>query len=78
MSMAKLTSKGQITLPIDVRNALGVTTGDRVEFVEENGRFIVIPATQEAKKLKGMIKRPPKPVSIETMNAAIRKRGTGK
>lgn len=78
MSMAKLTSKGQITLPIDVRNALGVTTGDRVEFVEENGRFIVISATQEAKKLKGLIKRPSKPVSIEAMNAAIHKRGAGK
>lgn len=77
MSIAKLTSKGQITLPIDVRNALGVTTGDRVEFVEENGRFIVIPATQEAKKLKGLIKRPAKPVTIEAMNAAIRKRGAG-
>ncbi|MFT3931273.1 MAG: AbrB/MazE/SpoVT family DNA-binding domain-containing protein [Spongiibacteraceae bacterium] len=75
MSMAKLTSKGQITLPIDVRTALGVVTGDRVEFVEENGRFIVIPATQDAKKLKGLIKRPSTPVSIEAMNAAIRKRG---
>ena len=77
MSMAKLTSKGQITLPIAVRNALGVGAGDRVEFIEENGRFVVIPTTQEAKKLKGLIKRPAKPVSIEAMNAAIRKRGAG-
>ncbi len=78
MSMAKLTSKGQITLPVTVRNALGVSAGDRVEFIEENGRFIVIPATQEAKKLKGLIKRPNKPVTIEAMNAAISKRGAGR
>ena len=34
MATATLTSKGQITLPVDVRRALGVDTGDRVEFVE--------------------------------------------
>lgn len=34
MATATLTSKGQITIPIAVRDALGVKTGDRVEFVE--------------------------------------------
>lgn len=77
MSTAKLTTKGQITLPLPVRKALGLEVGDRVEFVEENGRFIVVPASQDAKKLKGLIKRPAKPVTIEAMNAAIRKRGSG-
>jgi len=77
MSTAKLTTKGQITLPLPVRKALGLDVGDRVEFVEENGRFIVVPASQDAKKLKGLIKRPAKPVTIEAMNAAIRKRGSG-
>lgn len=77
MSMAKLTSKGQITIPLTVRKALGVDVGDRVEFVEEHGRYLVIAATQDANKLKGMVKKPTKPVTIEAMNAAIRKRGTG-
>ena len=76
MSSAKLTSKGQITLPLPVRKVLGLNTGDRVEFIEENGRYIVIPAVHEAKKLKGLVKPPPKPVSIEAMNGAIRKRGS--
>ncbi len=77
MSTAKLTTKGQITLPLSVRKALGLDVGDRVEFVEENGRFIVVPASQDAKKLKGLVKRPAKPVTIEAMNAAIRQRGSG-
>jgi antitoxin PrlF len=34
MCTAPLTSKGQITIPAEVREALGVDTGDRVEFVE--------------------------------------------
>jgi antitoxin PrlF len=34
MTTATLTSKGQITIPAEVREALGVDTGDRVEFVE--------------------------------------------
>jgi AbrB family looped-hinge helix DNA binding protein len=76
MASAKLTSKGQITLPLPVRKGLGVEVGDRVEFIEENGRFIVVPAIRDARNLKGLIKRPAKPVSIEEMNNAIRKRGS--
>ncbi len=40
MATATLTSKGQITIPVQVRTALGLETGDRVEFVEmEDGKF---------------------------------------
>ncbi|HIJ97602.1 TPA: AbrB/MazE/SpoVT family DNA-binding domain-containing protein [archaeon] len=39
---ARITSKGQITLPKDVRQALGVGTGDEVEFIiYENGPVLV-------------------------------------
>ena len=34
MSTATITSKGQITIPVRVRAALGVDSGDRIEFVE--------------------------------------------
>ena len=33
MATAVLTSKGQVTIPKEVRQALGVETGDRLEFV---------------------------------------------
>ena len=39
MSEAKITSKGQITIPKAVRDQLGLRTGDRVEFVKANGGF---------------------------------------
>ncbi len=72
MTTATLTSKGQITVPSAVRNALGVGAGDRVEFVEiAPGRFEVIPATRPVSALKGMFGKAGRTVSIEEMNAAI-------
>lgn len=76
MAAATLTSKGQITVPIEVRQALGLDAGDRVEFVEvERGRFELVPATRSVKELKGMFGKPRRAISIEEMNAAIAKRG---
>ena len=39
MEIAKLSSKGQITLPISVRRKLKLKSGDQVVIQEENGRF---------------------------------------
>ena len=76
MTTATVTSKGQITIPANVRQALRIEVGDRVEFVEiEPGRYELVPATQSVKALKGMFGKPSKTVTIEQMNQAIAKRG---
>jgi len=76
MTTATLTSKGQITVPAAVREALGVDAGDRVEFVEiAPGRYEFIAATGSVTALKGMFGKPRKTVSIREMNAVIAKRG---
>jgi antitoxin PrlF len=76
MTTATLTSKGQITIPAEVREALGVDSGDRVEFIEiAPGRYEFIAATKSVTALKGMFGKPRKSVSIEEMNAAIAQRG---
>ena len=76
MATATLTSKGQITIPAEVREALRVDVGDRVEFVQiAPGRYEFIAATQPVTALKGMFGKPRKSVSIEQMNAAIARRG---
>jgi len=76
MTTATLTSKGQITVPAAVREALGVDAGDRVEFVEISpGRYEFIAATGSVTALKGMFGKPRKTVSIKEMNAVIAKRG---
>ena len=78
MSTAILTSKGQITIPVKVRNALGLDAGDRIEFVEdEKGQFTIVAATRSVRELKGLFQgKRSKPVSIEEMNAAIAKRAS--
>lgn len=41
MEIAKVTSRGQITLPLAIRKKLEVQEGDKVVFYEENGRIVV-------------------------------------
>ena len=50
MELAKITSKGQITIPIDIRRKLGVKEGDKVLFVEESGRIYILNSSMEALK----------------------------
>jgi AbrB family looped-hinge helix DNA binding protein len=45
---AKITSKGQITVPNQVRRALGVAAGDRLAFEERTGEMHVIPVRAES------------------------------
>jgi antitoxin PrlF len=79
MATATVTSKGQITIPAQVRNALGLEAGDRVEFVEQDkGQFAIVAATRSVQELKGRFQgKRSKAVTIEEMNAAIAKRATG-
>jgi antitoxin PrlF len=72
MASAALTSKGQITIPIEVREELGLKTGDRIEFVKsEGGKFFIQPKKGSIMNLRGMFKGTGKPVSIEEMDEAI-------
>ena len=76
MTTATISSKCQITIPVDVRNALKVDSGDRVEFVEvAPGRYEFVAATRSVTELKGMFGKARKSVSIEAMNRAIAQRG---
>ncbi|HEV3428572.1 MAG TPA: AbrB/MazE/SpoVT family DNA-binding domain-containing protein [Paraburkholderia sp.] len=78
MASATLTSKGQITIPADVRTHLGLSTGDRVEFIlnESTGRYEVVPATCSVTALKGIVRKPRNPVSIDEMNEVIAREGS--
>ncbi len=39
MEIARVTSKGQITIPIEIRRKLNIKEGDKIVFIEQNGRF---------------------------------------
>lgn len=48
MELAKVTSKGQITIPIEIRRKLGIKEGSKVLFLEEGGRIYLANSSMEA------------------------------
>ena len=50
MELAKITMRGQITIPVGIRRRLGVKDGDKVVFIEENGRVVIENAAMIALK----------------------------
>lgn len=73
MGRSTLTSKGQITLPKDIRQYLGVEVGDRLNFEIRDGVVVVEPETIDVRSLRGVVKVPRRSVTLEQMDAAIRR-----
>ncbi len=72
MTSATVTSKGQITIPADVRARLGLRPGSRLAFVPIAGGYEIHPQAASIKDLKGVVpRRPNQPVSIDEMDEAI-------
>lgn len=57
MELARVSSKGQITIPIEIRKKLNLKEGDKVLFVEENGNIFVLNASLVAlREIQGNMK----------------------
>ena len=50
IEVAKITSKGQITIPVSVRRQLSVDYGDKVVFYEAEGKVFIAKATADSLK----------------------------
>ncbi len=73
MSTATLTSKGQTTIPKDIRDRLHLKPGDRLEFVlQPDGRVLMIPATVDVRDLKGILPKPKRTLSLDDIDRVIR------
>lgn len=73
-----VTSKGQITIPKQIRDLLDLDAGDRVDFhVAQDGTVRLVPVTRPIASLKGMLPKPQRTVTLEEMDAAIA-RGAGR
>lgn len=48
MELAKVTSKGQVTIPIEIRKKLGIKNGDKILFVEEAGKIYMLNSSMDA------------------------------
>lgn len=73
IASAKATSKGQITLPAELRQQLGIKPGDRVDFERtEEGRIELVARTETLEDLKGMLPCKEKPLSNEEIVALVK------
>ncbi len=70
--IGSVTSKGQTTIPKEVRDQLGLDTGTRIEWIVENGQATVRPRKLRAIDLAGILHRQGmKPLSAEEMDQAV-------
>lgn len=79
MAKATLTSKGQITIPKEIRDHLGLSAGDRLDFqIADSGVVIVEPETVDLRSLRALLKPRGRKVSLADMDRAIRRGATGR
>jgi antitoxin PrlF len=73
MPRSTVTSKGQITIPKEIRDQMGLKPGDRVDFVSNRkGEISLRVINTDIRRLRGIIKSPlGRPITIEEMNEAI-------
>jgi len=76
MTIATLTTKGQVTIPKAVRDSMRLHSGDKVEFIiTEGGEALLRPVTKKVDDVFGRLhKTGIKPVSVEQMDAGIRQK----
>ena len=69
-----MTGKGQVTLPKEVRERLGVRPGGKVRFaIEEGGRVAVSARPSSIQDLFGILGKPPRSATLEEMDEGIRR-----
>ena len=73
---ATVSSKGQIVIPGDVRERLGLVQGSVLRFVLDADGVRLLPPAGDVRRLKGRLGPPAAPVSVDDMNLAIAKQRT--
>lgn len=75
MFTSTLTSKGQVTIPQELRRLRKLHSGDKVGFAMEGGHTTLFPKLDDIEAAFGLC-RAKKGVSVVEMDRAIRKRAT--
>ncbi len=72
MTIATMTSKGQITIPAATRSKLRLAPGSKVDFVENAaGEVVLRPIVGDIRRLRGIVPHDGPPVPVDDMNEAI-------
>ena len=72
MELSTLTSRGQMTLPVEIRKALRLNAGDKLNcFVNEDEQIVLVPVKGSIQDLKGMFPKPRKAATQEDIDNAV-------
>jgi AbrB family looped-hinge helix DNA binding protein len=73
-----VSSKGQVTLPVEARRRLGIRAGTRLQFVVVgDDRLEVVRVGGSVRDLKGVLPKPRRPLSLAQMTKAVIKGAKG-
>jgi antitoxin PrlF len=72
--MAKITAKGQLTVPKEIREALGVKPGDFFLFHVEEGKAVMYPVKGSLLDLRGSLKPKNVPEDLEKVREQVKKK----
>ena len=68
-----VTSKGQVTVPQEVRHRLGVRAGGRLRFIMEDDRIVLQRPNESIDDLVGILGKPPRRLTLEQIAEAAPK-----
>jgi antitoxin PrlF len=54
---AKITEKGQITIPVSIREKFKLKTGSRLEFIDKGDFIMMLPINKSVRDLKGLLSK---------------------
>lgn len=72
MLQSIMTNRGQITIPAEIRNKLGLISGNKLEFVLKDDQIVMLPINRSIRELKGILTKPQNTLSCEEMNDIIK------
>ena len=67
--VSSLTTKGQVTIPVEIRRLLGVAPHDKVAFLVEAGQVRITPAASVVARTAGLLKSEQPPLSPQAEKA---------
>jgi len=74
VALAKLTSKGQATIPKEIRDYLDLKPGDRILFVQQDGEVILRPVTRTLLEMRGTIQPRHTPEDFDKVRKAVKRK----
>lgn len=72
MLQSIMTSRGQITIPVEIRKKLKLHSGNKLEFVLKDDQVLLLPINKSIRDLKGILPKPANTLTCEEMNDVIR------